>query len=89
MYLVSLHGQGTSLSPGFSGAPTECSAGTKSASSSSILFRTPVPHRAMTRIDTTTYAESVISTPNLGSSALRRPMMKGMTYIVRPVIEPR
>src|SRR5450756_2364981 len=89
MYLVSLQGQGTSFSPAASGAPTEWSAGTKSASSSSILFSTTVPHRAMTRMDTATYAESVISTPNLGSSALRRPMTKGMTYIVRPAIEPR
>ena len=89
MYLVSLHGQGTSFSPAPSGAPSECRAGTKSALSSSIFFRTTVPHRAMTRIEATTYAESVISTPNLGSSALSRPMTKGMTYIVRPAIEPR
>ncbi len=89
MYLVSLHGQGISVSPALSGAPTECSAGTKSASSSSIFFRTLAPLRAITRMDATTYAESVISTPNMGFSALRRPMTNGMTYIVRPVMEPR
>ena len=89
MYLVSLHGQGTSVSPASSGAPTEWSAGTKSASISSIFFRTSVPQRAMTRMDATTYAESVISTPNMGFSAFRCPMANGMTYIVRPVIDPR
>ena len=71
MYLVSLHGQATSSWPGSSGMPTECSAGTKSASSSSIRRSTLVPMRAMMRIETTTYAESVISTPNIGFSASR------------------
>ena len=52
--------------PGSSGAPTECRHGTKSASSSSIRRSTPTPIRAMTRIETTTYGESVISTPNIG-----------------------
>ena len=78
-----------SFSPSRSGAPTECRAGTNSAPSSSIFFRTAAPHSAMTRMEAATYAESVISTPNLGSSALRRPMTKGMTYIVRPAIDPR
>ena len=49
---------------------------------------TLMPMRAMTRIETTTYAESVISTPNIGCSALRWPMTKGMTYIVRPFMQP-
>jgi hypothetical protein len=71
MYLVSLQGQGTSCWPGASGAPTECSAGTKKASSSSSRRRILVPQRAMTRMDATTYAESVISTPNIGCSASR------------------
>ena len=48
MYLVSLHGQETSFWPGSSGMPTECSAGTKAASVSSILRSTLVPMRAMT-----------------------------------------
>src|SRR4051812_28930479 len=43
----------------------------------------------MIRMLTTTYAESVISTPYMGLSALRRPITNGMTYIVRPRIEPR
>ena len=89
MYLVSLHGQATSCWPGASGAPTECRAGTKSASSSSIRRSTLVPIRAMTRMEATTYAESVISTPNIGCSASRWPMTNGMTYIVRPRIDPR
>ena len=41
-----------------------------SASSSSIRRSTSVPIRAITRIETMTYAESVISTPNIGFSAL-------------------
>ena len=88
MYFVSLHGQGTSFWPGSSGAPTECRHLTKSASSP-IFARTSVPILAMIRMLTTTYAESVISTPNIGFSAVRRPMTNGMTYIVRPRIEPR
>ena len=44
--------------------------------------------RAITRIETTTYAESVISTPNIGCSASRWPITNGMTYIVRPVMQP-
>ena len=89
MYLVSLHGHATSGSPSASGAPRECSAGTKSASTSSIRRSTDVPTLAITRIEATTYAESVISTPNIGVGASRCPMTKGMTYIVRPRIDPR
>ena len=48
-----------------------------------------MPQRAMTRMDATTYAESVISTPNIGCSDSRWPMTNGMTYIVRPAIDPR
>src|SRR3954449_4514046 len=50
---------------------------------------TSLPIRAITRMLATTYAESVISTPNIGCSASRCPMTKGMTYIVRPAIDPR
>ncbi len=50
MYLVSLHGQATSAWPSASGWPTECSAGTNSASSSVIRSRTWVPMRAITRM---------------------------------------
>ena len=58
--------------PGSSGAPKECSAGTKSASSP-IASSTVVPIRVMMRIDATTYGLSVISTPNMGLSAVQRP----------------
>ena len=48
-----------------------------------------MPIRAMMRIDVTTYAESVISTPNIGDSASRWPITNGITYIVRPRMQPR
>ena len=44
--------------------------------------------RAITVIETVTYAESVISTPNIGCSASRWPITNGMTYIVRPFMHP-
>ena len=90
MYLVSLHGHATSAWPSASGMPTECRAGTHFTSSpiSSILRSTSVPMRAMTRMETVTYAESVISTPNIGCSASRWPMTNGMTYMVRPFMQP-
>ncbi len=40
-------------------------------------------------IETATYSESVIWTPNFGSGASRGPMQNAMTYIVRPAIAPR
>src|SRR3954464_12721378 len=88
MYLVWLHGHGTSSWPGSSGAPTECMAGTKSADSP-MAWRIGLPMRAMTRMETTTYSESVSSTPNMGLSASTGPMQNGMTYIVRPRMQPR
>ncbi len=54
MYLVSLHGHATSFWPSVSGMPTEWSAGTNPASSSSMRRRTWVPIRAMTRIEAVT-----------------------------------
>ncbi len=57
MYLVSLQGQGTSFSPGSSGLPTECNAGTNSRSVPSgamNLSSAALPIRVMTRIDATT-----------------------------------
>ena len=78
MYLVWLHGHGTSCSPGSSGAPMECRAATNGASSP-IRSSTAVPIRAMIRIDATTYVLSVISTPNIGCSASSEPMQNGMT----------
>ena len=47
-----------------------------------------MPIRAITRIEAVTYAESVISTPNIGFSASRWPITNGMTYIVRPFMHP-
>ena len=44
--------------------------------------------RAITRIEAVTYAESVISMPNIGFSASRWPITNGMTYIVRPRMQP-
>src|SRR5690606_16719931 len=88
MYLVLLHGQGTSCWPSARGAPTECTALTKKPSSPS-SSRTGCPMRVMVRMDTATYAESVISTPIADSGEPRGPMQKGTTYMVRPFIEPR
>src|SRR4028118_1246677 len=88
MYLVSLQGHGTSAWPSSSGAPRECIAGTNGRSDP-MASRIALPMRAMTRIETTTYSESVSSTPNIGFSASTGPMQNGMTYMVRPRIEPR
>src|SRR5699024_3515640 len=88
IHLVSFEGQATSSSPASRGEPTECSAGTKKAFVSAILFKTSVPIRAMTRMDSTTYGLSVISTPNLGYLASSGPMTNGTTYIVRPRMAP-
>ena len=40
-------------------------------------------------MEATTYGESVSSTPSIGLSAVSGPMQYGMTYMVRPRIEPR
>src|SRR6185369_6206068 len=88
MYLVWLHGHGTSACPGSSGAPIECSAGTKSAPLP-IASRTAEPVRVGMRSEATTYALSVISTPKNGFSAVSGPMQNGITYIVRPCMQPR
>src|SRR3954466_5405485 len=88
MYLVSLQGHGASCWPSSSGAPIECMAGTNGRSEP-MASRMWVPMRAMTRIETTTYSESVSSTPNIGFSASTGPMQKGITYMVRPRMHPR
>ena len=44
--------------------------------------------RAMTRMLAVTYAESVSSMPNIGFSASRWPITNGMTYMVRPCMQP-
>lgn len=43
----------------------------------------------MVRIETATYAESVISTPSAESGEPSGPIQNGTTYIVRPRIAPR
>ena len=53
MYLVSLHGHGTSCWPGSSGAPTVWTAGTKKPSSP-ICSSAAVPIRVMIFMFTTT-----------------------------------
>ncbi|SHT42227.1 Uncharacterised protein [Mycobacteroides abscessus subsp. abscessus] len=88
MYLVSLQGHGTSSWPGSRGAPIECRALTKNPSSPS-FSNAAAPIRVITRIEATTYSESVISTPSLGSSAPRGPMQNGTTHMVRPRMLPR
>ena len=53
MYLISLQGQATSAWPAASGAPTECTAGTKKPSSPS-WSRAAWPIRVMIRMETAT-----------------------------------
>src|SRR5258708_2562505 len=89
MYFVSLHGHGTSCSPGASGAPTVCMHGTTRFSSLSISAKTGVPIRAMIRIFTTAYAESVSCTPICDIGEPIGPIEYGSTYIVRPCMLPR
>src|ERR1700712_3881896 len=90
MYLVGLHGQELSCCPGSSGAPSECSAGTKSSPAGpSNSGRTEAPIRVMIFIEATTYSESVISTPSIGCGAVVGPMQNGTTYMVRPRMHPR
>src|SRR5512132_3155276 len=90
MYFTSLHGQGTSACPAWSGAPTECRQATKSASPYAVMAAsTKRPTRVMILILTTTYAESVISTPKLDCSASSGPIQNGTTYMIRPRMQPR
>src|SRR5574337_1219588 len=88
MYLVWLHGQATSCWPGASGAPTECNPLTNAPSIPNFASAA-APIRVMIFIEATTYGESVISMPSLGSSAPSGPMQNGITYMVRPRIQPR
>ena len=88
MYLAGLHGQGTSSSPGCSGAPSEWTHSTNGALSWDIFSSTGVPMVAMMRMEHTTYGESVISTPYCGLAASREPITNGITYMVRPCMAP-
>ena len=49
---------------------------------------TALPMRVMIRMFTTTYGESVISTPIWAIGEPSGPMLNGMTYIVRPRMQP-
>src|SRR6476469_634082 len=89
IYFSSLQGHGTSFSPGASGAPPLCMQGTTRLIPVSISLNTAEPMRAMIRILTTTYGESVNSTPICENGESIGPMLKGSTYIVRPRIHPR
>src|SRR3569832_1185042 len=88
MYFSLLQGHGTSFCPGSSGMPTECMHGTTRLMSLSISANTNVPMRAMIRMFTTTYGESVISTPICDIGDPIGPMLNGSTYIVRPRMQP-
>ena len=84
MYFSLLHGHGTSFCPAASGAPTRCMHGTTRLSSLSISWNTGRPMRAMMRMFTTTYGESVSCTPICDIGEPTGPMLNGSTYIVRP-----
>ena len=91
MYFVSLHGHETSClatpASSTSGKPTECRHGTKSPNSP-ISSSAGVPMRVMMCMLNTTYGESVISTPSWEMREPSGPMEYGMTYMVRPRIDP-
>src|ERR1700690_986452 len=88
MYLSGLHGQGTSCWPGPSGAPTLCTHGTTRFSALSISANTALPMRAMMRMFTTTYGESVSCTPICDIGDPTGPMLNARTYMVRPRMHP-
>src|SRR5436189_6263033 len=86
-FTVGLVGHFTSFCPGSSGAPTEWRhlIYSPSVPRTSITF---FPTLVMMCIFTTTYSESVISTPMCESGEPTGPMLNGITYIVRPRMQP-
>ena len=86
-FSAALHGQRASLS--LAGAARQRSAAPSRT-------RHPVPSRPSTFVPTrvmmcmfaTTYGESVISTPSLAIGESSGPMQYGMTYMVRPAMQP-
>src|ERR1700682_3788092 len=88
MYFSLLQGQGTSFSRGPSGTPTECIQGTTRGLPVSISRNTGNPTRAIMRVFTTTYGESVNWTPTCDIGDPMGPMLNGSTYMVRPCIAP-
>ena len=69
------------------GAPTEWMVATQSAPPR-MRVKTSVSTRVIRCMLTTTYAESVISTPYRASGESIGPIENGMTYMVWPRIEP-
>ena len=88
MYFSLLQGQGTSFCPGSRGAPTLCMQGTTRCLVFIDLGEDRQPMRAMIRILTTTYGESVSCTPICDIGDPTGPMLKGSTYMVRPRMQP-
>ncbi len=68
--------------------PTLCMHGTTRFSSLSISLNTCSPMRAMMRMFTTTYGESVSCTPICDMGEPTGPMLNASTYIVRPRMHP-
>ena len=62
--------------------------GTTRLTSLSISLKTGMPMRAMIRMFTTTYGESVSCTPICDIGEPIGPMLNGSTYIVRPRMQP-
>src|SRR5271165_3731450 len=89
MYLRAIsasQGQGTSGPSGDRGAPTECMQGMNGPSPST--SSTLAPMRVMIFMLTTTEGLSVICTPILAMGEPSGPMLNGMTYMVRPRMQP-
>ncbi|MCY1345617.1 hypothetical protein D9M71_789450 [compost metagenome] len=78
MYLVGLHGHGTSFSPAASGLPTVCTHGTNSPSVPSTSY-TARPMRVMMRMLTATYGESDSCTPICAIGEPSGPIENGTT----------
>src|SRR6185312_1791883 len=53
-----------------------------------MIFKTGRPIRAIMRMLTTTYGESVNCTPICDMGESNGPMQKGSTYMVRPCMQP-
>src|SRR5260221_7315889 len=81
-----LQGQGTSSWPGLSGMPTVCRHLMNLPLPSALSTCSPM--RVMIRMFTTTYGESESCTPTCAIGEPTGPMLNGITYIVRPFIEP-
>ncbi len=80
-------GHATSFWPFLSGAPTEWMQGMNEPSLPR-CFITASPVRVMMFMFTTTYGESVISMPYWVIGLPIGPIANGITYIVRPFMQP-